>query len=101
MTSALKSPYTSEAEYLAAELLSQEKNEYAGGQVFAMAGTSIRHNQISGNIYVALRAKASSDCRVSIADVKFKAKQSSSIITPTSWLPLAAIPIRIVKPSLA
>ena len=75
MTSALKSPYTSEAEYLAAELLSQEKNEYAGGQVFAVAGTSIRHNQISGNIYLALRAKASSDCRVSIADVKFKAKQ--------------------------
>ena len=39
MTSALKSPYTSEADYLAAELLSQEKSEYAGGQVFAMAGT--------------------------------------------------------------
>jgi len=71
----LKSPYTSEADYLAAELLSLEKSEYAGGQVFAMAGTSIRHNQISGNIYVALRAKTSNSCRVSIADVKFKAKQ--------------------------
>ena len=33
MTSALKSPYTSEADYLAAELLNQEKSEYAGGQV--------------------------------------------------------------------
>ena len=75
MTSALKSPHTSEADYLAAELLSQEKSEYAGGQVFAMAGTSIRHNQISGNIYVELRAKASNNCRVSFADVKFKAKQ--------------------------
>ena len=75
MTSALKSLYTSESDYLIAEQLSQEKSEYAGGQVFAMAGTSIRHNKISGNIYVALRAKASDDCRVSISDVKFKATQ--------------------------
>ena len=75
MTSALKSPYTSEADYLATERLSQEKSEYAGGQVFAMAGTSIRHNRIALNIAVALNAKASADCRVSISDVKFKAKQ--------------------------
>ncbi len=71
----MKSPYTSEADYLAAELLSQEKSEYAGGQVFAMAGTSIRHNRIALNVAIALNTKASADCRVSIADVKFKAKQ--------------------------
>jgi Uma2 family endonuclease len=75
MTSALKNPDTSEADYLAAELLSQEKSEYAGGQVFAMAGTSIRRNRIALNTAVALNAKASNDCRVSISDVKFKAKQ--------------------------
>ena len=75
MTSALKSPHTSEADYLATELLSQEKHEYAGGQVFAMAGTSIRHNRIALNVAIALNANATADCRVSISDVKFKAKQ--------------------------
>ena len=71
MASALRTPYTSEADYLASERIAQEKHEYAAGQVFAMSGASIRHNQISGNAYLALRAKAKG-CRVTIADVKFK-----------------------------
>ncbi len=75
MTSSLKNPYITEADYLAAELLSLEKSEYAGGQVFAMAGTSIRHNRIALNVAIALNTKAPDSCRVSIADVKFKAKQ--------------------------
>ena len=75
MTRALKNPYTSEADYLAAELLNPEKSEYAGGHVFAMAGTSIRHNRIALNVAIALNSKASAECRVSIADVKFKANQ--------------------------
>ena len=40
-----------------------------------MSGASIRHNQISLNIAIALRLNASNRCRVSIADVKFKANQ--------------------------
>jgi Uma2 family endonuclease len=75
MQGALKNPYLSEEEYLAVELLSQDKNEYVSGQVFAMTGASALHNQIAGNIYVALRAKASKDCRVFISDIKFKADQ--------------------------
>ena len=75
MSSALKNPHVSEAEYLSAELTSQDKHEFVSGQVFAMSGASIRHNQISLNIAIALRIKASNRCRVSIADVKFKANQ--------------------------
>jgi Uma2 family endonuclease len=74
MQRAMNEPYVSEADYLAAELAGQEKHEYVSGRVFAMAGTSIRHNQIAGNVFVALRAK-SGKCRVTIADVKFKANQ--------------------------
>jgi Uma2 family endonuclease len=74
MQGALKQTYTSEADYLAAEQLSPEKHEYASGQVFAMSGASIRHNQIVGGIYAALRAHAGT-CRVTFSDVKFKAQQ--------------------------
>jgi Putative restriction endonuclease len=68
MTGASKNPEISEADYLAAELIAQEKHEYVSGQVFAMSGASIRHNQIAINVLIALR----SPCRVSISDVKFK-----------------------------
>ena len=75
MSSALKNPQVSEAEYLSAELTGQDKHEFVSGQVFAMSGASIRHNQIAVNVLFALRSKASSQCRVSISDVKFKAHQ--------------------------
>lgn len=75
MAGALKFTSISEADYLAAELTSKDKHEYASGQVFAMSGASIRHNQISLNIAIELRTRASKQCRVSISDVKFKAHQ--------------------------
>lgn len=40
-----------EAEYLTAEQLADERHEYVDGQVFLMAGTSKRHNRIAGNFY--------------------------------------------------
>lgn len=61
----------SEAEYLEGEALSPVKHEYLDGEVRAMAGASIRHNRISGNLYLQFRQH--SRCRVSIADVKLQA----------------------------
>jgi Uma2 family endonuclease len=75
MQGALKDPHLDEADYLAAELTSKDKHEYVSGQVFAMSGASLRHNQISLNIAFALRSSASKECRVSMADVRFKAQQ--------------------------
>ena len=37
-------------EYFAVEEMSQVKNEYFDGQIFAMAGASLRHNQIATNL---------------------------------------------------
>ena len=74
MRSALKTPYVTEADYLSAELARRDKHEYVSGQVFSMSGASIKHNQIAGNIFLALRANAGA-CRVAISDVKFKASQ--------------------------
>ena len=75
MSSALKNARFSEAEYLNAELTRQDKHEYVSGQVFARSGASIRHNQISLNVAIALRTNTSNHCRVSISNVKFKAHQ--------------------------
>jgi Uma2 family endonuclease len=41
-------------EYLLWEETSGGKHEYYRGEIFAMAGTTIRHNRITGNIYARL-----------------------------------------------
>ena len=69
----VKQEYLSEEDYLAQEHSSPVKHEYADGQVFAMAGASIRHNRIAGNLYVAWRQ--GSHCRVVFGDVKVKGRR--------------------------
>ena len=44
------------AEYLAWERAQPTKHEYHRGEVFAMAGGSLRHNFLSGTMVVALHA---------------------------------------------
>jgi Uma2 family endonuclease len=41
-------------DYLAGEEISPVKYEYVYGEVYAMAGTSDKHNFIAGDIYAAL-----------------------------------------------
>ena len=40
-----------EAEYLQAELVSEMKNEYVDGHIYAMNGASVNHNRLVGNIF--------------------------------------------------
>src|SRR5438876_12139161 len=42
-------------EYFAVEETSQVKNEYYDGQIFAMAGASLEHNDIAANLLSFLR----------------------------------------------
>jgi Uma2 family endonuclease len=63
----------SAAEYLAAELESETRHEFLAGEVFAMAGASLAHNIICGNIFVALHtALRGKPCRAFMADVKLR-----------------------------
>ena len=43
--------YVSPEDYLAGERVSQQKHEYLAGVIYAMAGTTIGHGRIAGNIY--------------------------------------------------
>lgn len=47
--------YITEQEYLEGEKLAEIRHEYVDGVVYAMAGTSLRHNDIALNIAFALR----------------------------------------------
>ncbi len=47
----VRQPLYSPAEYLALEREASYKSEYINGQIYAMAGTSRRHNLIGGNFY--------------------------------------------------
>jgi len=61
------------SEYLEAELKSEIRHEYVGGEVFAMAGASRKHNLIAGNIYSRLRSHLrGSDCDAFMSDMKVK-----------------------------
>ena len=42
--------YCSPEDYLAGERVSQQKHEYLAGVIYAMAGTTIGHGRIAGNI---------------------------------------------------
>jgi Uma2 family endonuclease len=63
----------SESAYLAFEKVSKIKHEYVCGRVFAMAGTSKKHNKIALNIgFQCRQAARNTNCEVYIADVKLK-----------------------------
>jgi Uma2 family endonuclease len=64
--------YTVE-DYFGVEEASSVKHEFHQGQIFAMAGASLRHNRITGNVFSALRrALESSACEVFASDLRVR-----------------------------
>ncbi len=65
--------FLSVEDYLASEDGSDIRHEYIGGQLYAMTGTSVRHNRIARSVLVALDAQLrGSPCEVFMADVKLR-----------------------------
>lgn len=63
-------------EYLRVEEASPVKHEYVAGRIFALAGATKRHNQITVNLAARLHAAArGGPCRVYVADVKLRASE--------------------------
>ncbi len=64
--------YTIE-DYFAIEESSPVRHEFHGGEIFAMAGASLRHNRIVGNVFAALRAQLEgSDCEIFSSDLRVR-----------------------------
>jgi Uma2 family endonuclease len=63
-------------EYLALEREAEYKSEYYAGEVFALAGASLRHNLIAGNVLAALHTQLKGgDCQVYPSDLRLKVPQ--------------------------
>lgn len=68
--------WISPEEYLRGELDSQIRHEYFAGEVVAMAGASVNHNFIAGNIFAALHARlVGKKCSPFINDMKAHIQQ--------------------------
>ncbi|MDQ5909509.1 MAG: hypothetical protein QG599_1604 [Pseudomonadota bacterium] len=76
MSAQLKTHWISVEEYLAIEENSGIKHEYINGEIYAMSGSSARHNQIAGNLFARLlNHLRGSPCQVFIADVKLHLRE--------------------------
>jgi len=63
-------------EYLALEREAESKSEYYAGEVFALAGASLRHNLIAGNVLAGLHFQLKgSDCQGHPSDLRVKVPQ--------------------------
>ena len=71
--------YISPEGYLAGERVSQQKHEYLAGVIHMMAGTSIGHDRIAGNIYGELRAQLRGHpCEAFSSDVKVRIRANAA-----------------------
>lgn len=77
-------------EYLAFDAASPVKHEYVQGEVFAMAGTTMAHNLVSGNLYGLLRgALRGGPCRAYMADVKVRVDAADATFYPDVFVTCA------------
>lgn len=73
----------SEAEYLAFERASEEKHEYADGEIFAMSGGTIEHSEIAANIIRELgNALYGRGCRVLTSDMRIHVRATGRYVYP-------------------
>ena len=73
MTAAAKWDLVTEEDYLRGELLTDQKHEYVGGVVHAMAGATNRHNDVAVNCVAALRARLrGTSCKPCNSDTKVR-----------------------------
>ncbi len=76
-------PKMSIKEYLEWEPQQDMRYEYVNGEVFAMTGGTIPHNDIALNFYTALRPHLRSrGCRVNVSDVKVQVSSKSPYYYP-------------------
>lgn len=80
---AAKILHHSVAEYLAMENDGEQRHEFLNGEILAMTGASIAHNQIAVNLVAVLRNHLrGSGCRVYANDMKLEVAQANCFFYP-------------------
>ncbi len=72
-------------EYLKQDDASALRCEFINGEIVAMAGSSLKHNEISGNIFAALRAALRAKvkpCKTYMSDARLQITQRNSYYYP-------------------
>jgi Uma2 family endonuclease len=73
MSAQPQTAYITPEEYLALERKAEYKSEYFDGEIFAMSGASITHNQITANVLAEIHAQFKKRlCRVYVNDMRVK-----------------------------
>lgn len=80
-------PQMSPTDFLDWERKQEYKHEYAGGQVFAMAGASINHNKICSNIIGRVwNHLQDKECSVYPSDLRIAVKSKNSFFYPDATI---------------
>lgn len=75
--------FFSPEEYLAMEVVTDYKNEYFQGEIFAMAGGSFNHNRIVGNVFKTLSLGLDKKpCHVLMSDMRLLVKRNGLYTYP-------------------
>lgn len=75
--------YISPEEYLAWEREADFKSEYVNGRIYAMAGASLAHNRITGNVHAFLFAQLrGGPCEPFMADMRLKVRATGLYAYP-------------------
>lgn len=78
-----KQDYISIEQYLELENAATEKHEYYQGEVFAMSGAKMKHNDICGNIYFQLRQRLNGKpCKPHNSDTRIHIEQNTLFTYP-------------------
>ena len=81
--SAQPQPYLTPEEYLAIERKAEFKSEYFQGEMFAMSGASLAHNQIVANLMIGIGSQLQKrSCRIFNADMRVEAKSNDAYYYP-------------------
>jgi Uma2 family endonuclease len=72
--------FITEDEYLTGEEASSMRHEYVNGQVYAMAGSSDKHNLITVNASSLLNTQLPDHCEVFMADMKIRVQTKKDLI---------------------
>lgn len=82
MTALPKNKKYTPAEYLALEEKSETKSEFWNGEIVAMSGAKIDHQQITTNLTVSLANKLKGKCRVFPIEMKVWVKKRNKFFYP-------------------
>ena len=76
--------HITEQAYLEGEKIAEVRHEYVDGVVYAMAGTSRRHNRIAVNFArkLSLTDRQGNPCEIYLSDVKVRAQRAKSYYYP-------------------